>query len=312
MIRIEALTKDYGPVVGLDDLTLDVREGEVLGFLGPNGSGKTTTIRLLLDLLRPTSGRARIGGFDCHRQSLEARRLVGYLPGEMPVYPELTGHAYLEYLARLGGRRVDPAVLDRLLARFDVSALDMERRLRDLSHGMKRKLGIVQALMGQPRVVILDEPTSGLDPLMIEAFAETLAELKREGRTTVFLSSHVLSEVERSCDRVALIKRGRLASVTSVTEIQRTFPRRVTIEFSEPVDGLMPALPAATLVARSARRWVIDVGGPLGPLLDGLRALPVADIDVERFSLEDYVLQVYATGVAGAASPGDGRGEGAP
>jgi len=150
MIRTDGLTKDYGRGVGLDDLTLEVESGEVLGFLGPNGAGKTTTIRLLLDLLRPTRGSATIGGFDCHRRSLQARRLVGYLPGELAVYPELTGSAYLDYLARLGGQRVERTVLDRLLARFDVSALDLRRKLRDLSHGMKRKLGVVQALMGRP------------------------------------------------------------------------------------------------------------------------------------------------------------------
>ncbi len=294
MIRTEGLTKDYGRIVGLDDLTLEVQAGEVLGFLGPNGAGKTTTIRLLVDLLRPTRGRATIGGFDCHRQSLQARRLVGYLPGELAVYPELTGSACLDYLARLGGQKVDRAVLDRLLGRFDVSALDLRRRMRDLSHGMKRKLGVVQALMGRPAVVIFDEPTSGLDPLMIEAFAETIDELRREGRTTVFLSSHILSEVERSCDRVALIRRGRLAAVKKVAEIRDAFPRRVVVDFSQPPSGEFPPIPGVTFVSRDARRWVVDVSGSVAPLLSALNGLPVADLDVQRFSLEDYVLRLYA------------------
>jgi ABC-2 type transport system ATP-binding protein len=294
MIRTEGLTKDYGRVVGLDELTLEVEPGEVLGFLGPNGAGKTTTIRLLLDLLRPTRGRATIGGFDCHRQSLQARRLVGYLPGELAVYPELTGTAYLEYLARLDGKALDRARLGRLLARFDVSDLDLRRKLRELSHGMKRKLGIVQALMGEPAVVIFDEPTSGLDPLMIEAFAETVAELKREGRTTVFLSSHILSEVERTCDRIALIRRGRLAAVKTVAQIRDAFPRRVVVDFvSAPAAGIAP-IPGVTLVKRDAARWAFDVSGPLGPLVAALNGLPVADIDIQRFSLEDYVLDLYA------------------
>ena len=200
IIKIDGLTKDYGRVRGLDSLTLHAQEGEVLGFLGPNGSGKTTTIRLLLDLIRPTRGSASVGGFDCQKQSLGARRLIGYLPGEMPVYPELTGEAYLSYLGRLGADPPDPDTVLRLLSRFEIDASGRKRRMRELSHGMKRKFGIVSALMARPRVAILDEPTSGLDPLMIEAFAETLSELKREGRTTVFLSSHVLSEVERTCD----------------------------------------------------------------------------------------------------------------
>jgi ABC-2 type transport system ATP-binding protein len=296
MISIDGLTKHYGKVVGLDDLTLEVRAGEALGFLGPNGAGKTTTIRLLLDLIRPTRGRARIGGFDCHRQSLQARRLVGYLPGEMPIYPELTGEAYLDYLARLDDRRADPAVLDRLLGRFDLGRADLKRRMRDLSHGTKRKLGLVQALMSGPALVILDEPTSGLDPLMIEAFAEVVEGLRREGRSTVFLSSHVLSEVERTCDRVALIQRGRLAAVKTVSEIQQGFPRRVTIDFLEPVNAAVPLPPGASVVSRSPRRWVLEVNGPLARLLANLDGLPVADIDVERFSLEDYVLRLLSGG----------------
>jgi len=180
IIKTDGLTKDYGRVRALDNLSLEVQEGEVLGFLGPNGSGKTTTIRLLLDLIRPTRGSASIGGFDCQKQSLGARRLIGYLPGEMPVYPELTGEAYLSYLGRLGADPPDPATVLRLLDRFEIDASGRKRRMRELSHGMKRKFGIVSALMARPRVAILDEPTSGLDPLMIEAFAETLAEEQRQ------------------------------------------------------------------------------------------------------------------------------------
>ncbi len=294
MIRIIGLTKDFGRVVGLDDLTLEVEAGEVLGFLGPNGAGKTTTIRLLLDLLRPTRGRATIGGFDCHRESLQARRLIGYLPGELAVYPEMTGRAYLAYLASLAFQPPDRGVLERLLARFDVSRLDLQRKLRDLSHGMKRKLGVVQALMGRPSVVIFDEPTTGLDPLMIEAFAETIDELRREGRTTVFLSSHVLPEVERSCDRVALIRRGRLADVKTVAEIRNAFPRRVIVDFSSPPSREIALAPGMTLVSRDGRRVVVDVGGSIAPLLEALNGLPVADIDIQRFSFEDYVLRLYA------------------
>ncbi len=265
-----------------------------MGFLGPNGSGKTTTIRLLLDLIRSTRGSAAIGGFDCHRQSLEARRLVGYLPGEVPVYPELSGADYLGYLASLGAERPEPQVVDRLLDRFTLGPSDLNKKMRDLSHGTRRKLGIVQALMARPSVAILDEPTAGLDPLMIEAFAETIAELKREGRTTVFLSSHVLSEVESTCDRVAVIREGRLAAVESVSKIRDSLPRRVTVRFAE--GQLFPALetPGVRAVSSSATEWVLEVSGPMGPLLEHLRGLPVADIEVERASLEDYVLRLYA------------------
>jgi ABC-2 type transport system ATP-binding protein len=294
IIETEGLTKHYGRLVALEDLTIQVEAGEVLGFLGSNGAGKTTTIRLLLDLIRPTRGRARIGGFDCRTESLKARALVGYLPGEMPVYPELTGSEYLDYLASLSGGVADPAIVERLLHRFDVGPADLKRRLRDFSHGMKRKLGIVQALMGRPAVVILDEPTSGLDPLMIEAFCETIDELKRDGRTTVFLSSHVLSEVERTCGRVVLIRRGRLAAVKAMGEIGAAFPRRVTVTFSGPVSRDAPTGPTILLVAKEDRRWVFDVVGELGPLVAVLVGLPIADLEVERFSLEDYVLRLYA------------------
>src|SRR5262245_7113921 len=160
---------------------------------------------MLLDLVRPTSGTASILGFDCQRQGLEARRRVGYLPGEMPVYPELTGARYLQFLSAIGSQPASPARIAFLLRRFDVSDLDLKRRMRDYSHGMKRKLGIIQALMTEAPLLILDEPTSGLDPLMIEAFGETVDELAREGRTTVFLSSHILSEVDRICQRIGLV-----------------------------------------------------------------------------------------------------------
>jgi ABC-2 type transport system ATP-binding protein len=295
VIHIDGLTKDYGHLRAVDGLTLDVQDGEVLGFLGPNGAGKTTTIRLLLDLIRPTVGSAAIGGFDCRRQSLEVRRLVGYLPGEMPVYPELTGGDYLAYLGSLGAEAPSPAVVERLLGRFDLGAPDLKRRMRDLSHGTRRKFGIVQALMTRPKVAILDEPTSGLDPLMIEAFAETVADLRREGRTTVFLSSHVLSEVERTCDRVALIRDGRLAAVESVSGIQDSLPRRVTVRFAEGQAPPPPNQPGIRVVSHSAAAWVLEVSGPMGPLLARLQDLPVADIDVERPSLEDYVLRIYAS-----------------
>jgi ABC-2 type transport system ATP-binding protein len=294
IIRTDDLTKDYGRVRGLDSLTLEVQEGEVVGFLGPNGSGKTTTIRLLLDLIRPTRGSASVGGFDCQRQSLRARRLIGYLPGEMPVYPELSGDAYLSYLGRLGAEVPDPGTVLRLLNRFDIGAAERKRRLRDLSHGMKRKFGIVSALMARPKVAILDEPTSGLDPLMIEAFAETLAELKREGRTTVFLSSHVLSEVEHTCDRVAVIRDGRLAAVQTIAEIREALPRRVTVQFAGSGARALPDVPGVRVVSSDAARWVLEIDGPMGPLLDGLHGLPVADIDVQRASLEDYVLRLYS------------------
>jgi ABC-2 type transport system ATP-binding protein len=293
-VRTEALTKYYGAVVGVEDLDLAVEPGEVFGFLGPNGAGKTTTIRLLLDLLRPSRGRASVLGFDCHRQSLRARQQIGYLPGDLPIYPDLTARGHLDHLARLGPRPVSREHLAFLLRRFEVSDVDLDRRLREQSHGMKRKIGIVQALMGEAPLLILDEPTTGLDPLMIEAFLETIDELRRGGRTTVFLSSHVLAEVERVCDRIGLIRSGRLVAVRPIQELRRLSPRRVTVDFARDVDGDVPALPEATLVSSGPRRWVLEVRGPLGGVLAGLAHLPIHDLQVEPFKLEDYVLRLYA------------------
>jgi ABC-2 type transport system ATP-binding protein len=293
-IRTEGLTKYYGRVVGLEGLTLEVPEGCVFGFLGPNGAGKTTTIRLLLDLIRPSAGSAWIAGADCQQRSVEARSQVGYLPGELPIYPQLTGHGFLRFLAAIGRRPVPAAWLERLLQRFLVSDTDLRRPMREYSQGMKRKLGVIQALMTDPPVVILDEPTAGLDPLMIEAFVETLDELKQRGRTTIFMSSHVLAEVERTCDRIGLIRRGRLAAVRTLADIRAELPRRVTLQFSTAVDALPSLSPGATLVTRTAHTCVVDVRGPLGPLLASIRDLPVADLRVEPFELEQYVLGFYS------------------
>jgi ABC-2 type transport system ATP-binding protein len=291
-ISMSELTKYYGPVVGVEALSFEVEPGEVFGFLGANGAGKTTAIRLLLDLLRPTSGSASVLGFDCQRQGLEARRRIGYLPGEMPIYPELSGAGYLKFLAALGRQPVDSARLEFLLRRFEVSDLDLRRRMRDYSHGMKRKLGLIQSLMGAAAVLILDEPTAGLDPFMIEAFCETLDELTRSGGTTIFLSSHVLSEVDRVCDRVGLIRRGRLVTTRALSELRAASPRRLTVLFSQPVNGDMPVVPDAVLVAREPQRWVIDARGPLGALVSSLCSLPIADVNLAPFKLEDEILRL--------------------
>jgi ABC-2 type transport system ATP-binding protein len=291
-IETRGLTKYYGRVVGLENLSLEVAPGEVFGFLGANGAGKTTTIRMLLDLVRPTSGMASILGFDCHRQGLEARRRVGYLPGEMPYYPELTGGRYLQFLSSLSDRRPSPARIEFLLRRFDVSDLDLRRRMRDYSHGMKRKLGLIQALMLNAPVLILDEPTSGLDPLMIEAFGETVDELTRSGGTTVFLSSHVLSEVDRICQRISLVRAGQLVAVRTLSELRAAASRRVTVSFSTPVNGNIPPLPGAIVVSREPSQWVLDVRGPLGDIIPRLATLPVADVQLAAFTLDDAILRL--------------------
>jgi ABC-2 type transport system ATP-binding protein len=293
-ISTAGLTKYYGPVIGVEDLSLEVERGEVFGFLGANGAGKTTTIRLLLDLLRPTRGSARVLGADCHRESRQTRRSIGYLPGELPVYPDLRAADYLSFLASVDGRAVAPAYLERLLARFDISPVDLRRRLRDQSHGMRRKIGIVQALMTRAPVVILDEPTAGLDPIMVQAFRETIADLKRDGGVTVFLSSHVLSEVEMTCDRVGLIRGGRLVTAGTVDDLRRKSPRRVTIRFSRDVGASVPGLPHTTVLSATPRTWILEVAGPTGAIVGAIASLPVEDVEIEGFRLEEYVLKLYS------------------
>jgi len=291
-IRAEGLTKYYGAVIGIEDVSLDVARGEVYGFLGANGAGKTTTIRLLLDLLRPTRGRASVLGIDCHRESLAARRQMGYLPGDLPIYPDLNARAYLRFLAAIGGRAVSQAYLNELLVRFDVSEIDLRRRLRVQSHGMKQKIGIIQALMSHPPVVILDEPTAGLDPLMVQAFKETVLDLKRSGDVTVFLSSHVLTEVESTCDRIGIVRGGRLVKIASIEALRRDAVRRVIVTFSSDV-GAPPLLPSVDVLEASSRRWTVNVHGPMGDLIRVLSGTPPADIQVEPFKLEDYIARFY-------------------
>jgi ABC-2 type transport system ATP-binding protein len=292
-IAVDGLTKYYGSVIGVEDLSFTVARGEVYGFLGSNGAGKTTTIRLLVDLLRPARGRASVLGFDCQAESLRARRQVGYLPGELPIYPDLSAAGYLHFLAQIGGRPVSRAYLDELLRRFDVSDVDLRRRLRDQSHGMKQKVGIIQALMSRPPVLILDEPTAGLDPLMVQAFRDTLGALGSDGETTVLLSSHILSEVEATCDRIGLIRGGRMVATGTIDDLKRNASRRVTVDFASAVNGSV-RWPAGVAVATQApRRLVLDVTGPLGPVVQALTSLPVHDMQVEEFKLEDFVARYY-------------------
>jgi ABC-2 type transport system ATP-binding protein len=296
-IEVEGLTKYYGAVIGIEELSFEVSPGEVYGFLGANGAGKTTTIRLLLDLLRPSRGRARVLGLDCQRDTRETRRRIGYLPGELPVYPDLSAAGYLDYLAQLDGRPVSRRYLGELLKRFDVSQVDLTRRLRVQSHGMKQKIGIIQALMGRAPVLVLDEPTAGLDPLMVQAFRDTLDDLKQDRATTIFLSSHVLTEVEATCDRIGLIRGGRMVATGTIEDLKRSAARRVTIELREPpgspVPSFPPSVPGVTIVSSSSRQLVLDVEGPLGLVLEVLSAFPVHDLHVESFTLEDFVARHY-------------------
>jgi ABC-2 type transport system ATP-binding protein len=289
-IRTRGLGKRYGRVQALDDLSLDVEQGEVFGFLGPNGAGKTTTIRLLLGLIRPTAGEAAVLGQAVSSRVVAWRAEVGFLPGDMSFWPRLSGLETLDFLAALAGR--PPARRGTLLDRLALAAPELARPVRTYSDGMKQKLGLVQALQCAPRLALLDEPTKGLDPLVQQAFYEIVADL-RAGGATVFLSSHVLSEVERVCDRVGMLRAGRLVSVGDVEALRRAERRRVRADFSADID---PAALAhfGELVAGAARRVELLVAqAEIPALVARLGMLPLADLVVERPSLEEAFLEHY-------------------
>ncbi|MEM7308460.1 MAG: ABC transporter ATP-binding protein [Planctomycetota bacterium] len=283
------LTKSYGPRRGVVELNLEVREGEVFGFLGPNGAGKTTTIRTLLDLVRPTAGRAEIFGRDCHRDGLAIRRDVGYLPGELSLYDNQTGAHFLRYIAGLRGGRGMPRARE-LSERLGA---DLTRPVRALSHGNRQKLGLVQAFMGDPRLLILDEPSTGLDPLMQRELHRWIAEARERG-ATVFLSSHALAEVERVCDRVGIVRGGRLVAVEAVAELPSRSVRRVEATFRGPapaealerVDGV-----SGLRVEGDVARLVVR--GSLDPLLKLLARYEVVDLTSREPGLEETFLALY-------------------
>ena len=252
-------------------------------------------IRILLDLLRPTAGRAFIFGHDCQTNGLEARSNIGYLPSEMGIYSDLTGREVLDLLAGLNRQAIDKKHRREIQERLALPDSDLRRRLREYSTGMKRKLGIVQAFQADPLLLILDEPTEGLDPLMQESFYGLLAEVKQRGRT-VFMSSHVLSEVERVCDRIALLRKGELVLLSAVEESRRLASRRVRVFFSEDVN-MIPGLPPGNeIVESSPRVWNLKVEGVLGPLLMAVAAMPVKDLEVEEPRLEVVVMKYYREG----------------
>lgn len=294
-VSLRGITKNYGPLTAAQNLSLEVNAGEILGFLGLNGAGKSTTIRILLDLLRPSAGRAFIFGHDCQRDGLQARSFAGYLPGEMGVYSDLTGQEVLDFLAGLNRGRVKREYRRELQERLEFSDADLRRRLREYSTGMKRKLGLIQAFQSDPRLLILDEPTEGLDPLMQESFYKLLADVRRNG-VTVFMSSHVLSEVERVCDRIAVLRKGELVLLATLEETRRLAARRVRVSFTGDVAPPAALPPGCEAVELWPNIWNLKVEGWLGPLVQMLAALPVKDLEVDEPRLEDVVLKYYRGG----------------
>lgn len=317
-IETAALTKVYGGMVtslrgarsrgpgvrALDDLTIDVRQGEIFGFLGPNGAGKSTAIRLLLGFLHPTAGHATVLGHDSVRASVEIRRRVGYLPGGIAFWDNLTGERLLDELAALSGR--PPIRRAVLLDRLELSAATLKRPVRDYSRGMRQKVGIIQALQHDPELAILDEPSEGLDPLMQRSFYGILDDLRRDGRT-IFFSSHVLSEVERVCDRVAIIRLGRLVALEEVPALLARRKRNVELRLGGPVPALA-GVPGVTDVAVGEGWLTCRLEGDVGPFLAAIAGSAINDMTIEPARLEEAFLEFYESDlvdeVPGAATTG--------
>ncbi len=300
-IRTESLSKRYGSVGALKDLDLEVQAGEVVGYLGPNGAGKTTTIRLLLGLIRPTSGRAEIFGLDCQRQAVDAHRRLAYVAGEANLWPSLTGAETLHLLGRVHGE-VDDAYRDELVARFD---FDPAKKVRAYSKGNRQKLILIGALMTRADLLVLDEPTSGLDPLMEQAFRHSIHEARERGQT-VFLSSHILSEVEALCDRVGILREGALIDMGTLAEMRHL--SALSVEAT--LDGAVPDLSGVRGVSGvvvEGRVVRCQVAGSIEPLLQVLTGAGVRQLLSREPSLEELFLAHYGTSGEPDDGPADPR-----
>jgi ABC-2 type transport system ATP-binding protein len=305
VIHTEKLTKSYGLHRGILDIDLDIAQGEAFGFLGPNGAGKTTMIRTLLDHIRPTSGRAEIFGIDTTQDPVAIHKRLGYLPGEFVLYDKLTGGQTIEYFANLRGG-VDKAYQADLIERLDV---DPSRKFREYSKGNKQKIGLVVALQHRPELLMLDEPTSGLDPLIQQAFYSVIREAKAEGRT-VFMSSHILSEVERTCDRVAIIREGRLVKVDRVEALRDMAHHTVELVFAGPVPmEAFAALPGVSDVVSEDHVLRMRVSGPVAPVVKAAAGYDLSDFISREPTLEETFLAVYGPQGDGSAAVAETTGE---
>jgi ABC-2 type transport system ATP-binding protein len=297
-LETRALTKRYGRRTALDSVDLAVEPGTVFGVIGPNGSGKTTTIRLLLDLIRPSSGSIAVLGQSPREGGAALRRRIGYLPGELKLEGRVTGRSILEHYAQISGR-VAPGTIEQLADRLD---LDLSRHIRTLSKGNKQKLGIVQAFMHKPELLVLDEPTSGLDPLVQQEFMILVREARKNGQT-VFLSSHVLSEIQHAADTVAILRAGSIVTVSDVDSLRGSAMRRVVATITgTTVDAVRsklshdPHLAALTITPGDVVTLAGTLQGDIDPFVKAIASFIVADLRVEEPDLEESVLGLYAKG----------------
>lgn len=288
VIRTKDLTKNYGNQRGIFDLNLEVFGGEVFGYLGPNGAGKTTTIRTLLDFIRPTKGSASILGSDSRADSVKIKREIGYVPGELELYDNMTGEEFLRYLASLRGG-VNWKFVEELAKRLNSN---LKQPISSLSHGNKQKIGLIQAFMHKPKLLVLDEPTTGLDPIVQHEFTHMIAEVKSEGRT-VFLSSHILPEVERTCDRVAIIRAGKLVVVENILSLKEHALRPIEVHFASPIKSEDFADLKLQDLKIEKNLLRCDVPGSFDPLVKRLAKYKVLNIITPEPDLEQIFLHYY-------------------
>ena len=288
-IEMSGLTKRYGATTAVADLSLRIEPGQVFGFLGPNGAGKTTTIRMLMALQRPTRGRASLLGLDAATDSVEVHRRTGYLPGDLELFPRLTGRQHIAWFERARGG-VDGSLVEQLIERFQVVA---DRPVRELSKGNRQKIGLVLAFMHRPELLVLDEPSSGLDPLMQHEFESLLRETAAQGRT-VFLSSHELDEVQRAADRVGIIKQGKLVAEDTVDGLRRAAPQRMEVRFRHPVaPATLSAVTGVTVTASDGPRVSLEVTGEIAPVLKVIASHDPVDLISRPADLDELFLGFY-------------------
>jgi ABC-2 type transport system ATP-binding protein len=300
VITLEKLTKSYGKSRGIVEVDLEVGQGEVFGFLGPNGAGKTTTIRTMLDLIRPTSGRALVFGIESSADPVSIHKRVGYIPGEFALYDRLTGRQTLEYFGNLRSG-VDPAYQESLIERFE---LDPSKRYKEYSKGNKQKVGVIVALQHRPELLVLDEPTSGLDPLVQQTFFTTLREAVADG-ATVFLSSHILSEVEKTCGRVAIIRDGRLVKLGTVEGLRDLAHHQVELRFAGPVPSdMFSKIPGVSDVVADDHVLRMRVTGAITPVVRAAGQFELLDFVSREPSLEETFLAQYGHEAAEAGTDG--------
>jgi ABC-2 type transport system ATP-binding protein len=292
-IEFRGVVKDYGRVRALDGIDLRIERGRIFGFLGPNGAGKTTAIRILLDLIRPTAGSASVLGFDCQRQSMAVRERTGYLPGDLRLYDSMRGDEFLDLVESFRPRKRDATYRAELCRRL---GLDVSRPSRALSKGNKQKLGLVQALMHRPDLLVLDEPTGGLDPLVQETVGDLLEDVVRDGRT-VFFSSHILSEVERLSEAVAIIREGKIVAVEDIARLKSRSVHVIEVTFAQPPPAGAFALPGVKELHRDGHVVRLQARDGIDALLKAIARHTVVDLRTEQPSLEDIFMAYYAGGV---------------